>query len=192
MMNTKKVIKIKDWYRKTYTDIYCFDLDNTLLESIGTYEKDYDLKKFIRDNTFFKNLSIKKLPLAVLPNMKKGKRGNLIVIQTSRARKFWLPFILWFHGIQYDVLLQRPKGNKMPSGNLKKEQLKHLILFKKINIGNVFFFDDLKENRDKVEQLEYAIVHDPSEINKSITYDILNSSDRREVVRMMRKRGFKI
>ena len=47
-MNTKKVIKIKDWYRKTYTDIYCFDLDNTLLESIGTYEKDYDLKKFIR------------------------------------------------------------------------------------------------------------------------------------------------
>ena len=57
-MNTKKVIKIKDWYRKTYTDIYCFDLDNTLLESIGTYEKDYDLKKFIRDNTFFKNLSI--------------------------------------------------------------------------------------------------------------------------------------
>ena len=191
-MNTKKVIKIKDWYRKTYTDIYCFDLDNTLLESIGTYEKDYDLKKFIRDNTFFKNLSIKKLPLAVLPNMKKGKRGNLIVIQTSRARKFWLPFILWFHGIQYDVLLQRPKGNKMPSGNLKKEQLKHLILFKKINIGNVFFFDDLKENRDKVEQLEYAIVHDPSEINKSITYDILNSSDRREVVRMMRKRGFKI
>ena len=54
-MNTKKVIKIKDWYRKTYTDIYCFDLDNTLLESIGTYEKDYDLKKFIRDNTFFKN-----------------------------------------------------------------------------------------------------------------------------------------
>ena len=191
-MNTKKVIKIKDWYRKTYTDIYCFDLDNTLLESIGTYEKDCDLKKFIRDNTFFKNLSIKKLPLAVLPNMKKGKKGNLIVIQTSRATKFWLPFILWFHGIQYDVLLQRPKGNNMPSGNLKKEQLKHLILFKKINIGNVFFFDDLKENRDNVEQLDYAIVHDPQEINKSITYDILNSSDRREVIRMMRKRGFKI
>ena len=80
----------------------------------------------------------------------------------------------------------------MPSGNLKKEQLKHLILFRKINIGNVFFFDDLKENRDMVEQLDYAIVHDPQEINKSITYDILNSSDRREVVRMMRKRGFKI
>ena len=40
--------------------------------------------------------------------------------------------------------------------------------------------------------VDYAIVHNPQEINKSITYDILNSSDRREVIRMMRKRGFKI
>ena len=163
-----------------------------MLESIGSYEKDYDLKKFIKDNTFLKNLSLKKLPLAVLPNMIQGKNNNLVVIQTSRAIKFWLPLVLWFHGIKYDVLLQRPKNNSMNSGYLKKEQIKHLILFRNLNIGNVFFFDDLKENRDSIESLPYAIVHNPIELNESITYKILSSSDRLEVIKLMRKKGFKI
>ena len=186
------VIKLKEWRKKTFTDIYVFDLDNTLLESIGSYEKDYDLKKFIKDNTFLKNLSLKKLPLAVLPNMIQGKNNNLVVIQTSRAIKFWLPLVLWFHGIKYDVLLERPKNNSMNSGYLKKEQIKHLILFRNLNIGNVFFFDDLKENRDSIESLPYAIVHNPIELNESITYKILSSSDRLEVIKLMRKKGFKI
>ena len=63
---------------------------------------------------------------------------------------------------------------------------------RKIKIGNLIFFDDSKENRDQIETLDYAIVNDPVEINKSITYDILNSSNRLEVIRMMRKRGYKI
>jgi len=190
--NANNIIKLDAWYHKKYQDIYSFDLDDTLLESVGTYEKDYDLKKFERDNTFFKNLFLKKLPLAVFNNMVYGKKNNLVVIHTSRKVKWWLEIILWWHGIKFDILIQRPKKNTMPSGQLKKEQIKHQILFRKINIGNLIFFDDSKENRDEIETLEYAIVHDPIEINKSLTYEILNSSDRMQVIRMMRKRGYKI
>ena len=157
--NVNNVIHLDNWYHKNYQDIYSFDLDDTLLQSVGTYEEDYDLAKFNRDNTLLNNLRLKKLPLAVFVNMVFAKKNNLVVIHTARTVKWWLPFVLWFHGIKYDILI---------------------------------FFDDSKENRDAIETLNYSIVHDPVEINKSITYDILNSSNRLEVIRMMRKRGYKI
>lgn len=190
--NVNNVIHLDNWYHKNYQDVYSFDLDDTLIQSVGTYETDYDLAKFNRDNTLLNNLRLKKLPLAVFVNMVFAKKNNLVVIHTSRTVRWWLPFVLWFHGIKYDILIQRPKKNTMPSGQLKREQIKHQILFRKIKIGNLIFFDDSKENRDAIETLNYAIVHDPVEINKSITYDILNSSNRLEVIRMMRQRGYKI
>ena len=45
------------------TNIIVFDIDNTIFESVGTFEKDYDLNKFEKDNTFIRNLFTKKLPL---------------------------------------------------------------------------------------------------------------------------------
>jgi hypothetical protein len=43
--------------------LFVFDYDNTLVEAVGTYERDFDLGKFEKDNTFLNNLKTKNLPL---------------------------------------------------------------------------------------------------------------------------------
>ena len=163
----KNVISLRDWRKKTFTDVYVFDIDNTIFEAVGSYEKDYDLQKFVKDNTFFKNLSLKKLPLFYAISKFYGKANTLVVIQTARARKWWLPIILWLKGVKYDVLLERPISNNQSSGELKRTQLINLIMWRKIKIGNVFFIDDNKENRDEIQTLPYAITFDAEEMNKS-------------------------
>ena len=42
----KNVISLRKWREKTFTDIFVFDIDNTIFESVGTFEQDYDLDKF--------------------------------------------------------------------------------------------------------------------------------------------------
>jgi len=163
----RNVITMREWRKKTFTDLYVFDIDNTIFKAVGSYEKDYDLQKFIKDNTFFNNLSLKKLPVFYAIAKFFGKPNTLVVIQTARARKWWLPFYLWLRGVKYDVLLERPISNNQPSGELKKTQLVNLILWRKIKIGNVFFIDDSKENRDVIQTLSYAITFDAEEMNKS-------------------------
>jgi len=163
----RNVITMREWRKKTFTDLYVFDIDNTIFKAVGSYEKDYDLQKFIKDNTFFNNLSLKKLPVFYAISKFFGKPNTLVVIQTARARKWWLPFYLWLRGVKYDVLLERPISNNQPSGELKKTQLVNLILWRKIKIGNVFFIDDSKENRDVIQTLSYAITFDAEEMNKS-------------------------
>ena len=59
----KNVLQLRrKMQRQNLTDIYVFDIDNTILETVGTYEQDYNLDKFQRDNTFLRNLGLKKLP----------------------------------------------------------------------------------------------------------------------------------
>ena len=117
----KNVLQLRrKMQRQNLTDIYVFDIDNTILETVGTYEQDYNLDKFQRDNTFIRNLGLKKLPcFYAISNYfdKVGKYGtrNLVVIQTARSRKWWLALILWIKGVKYDVLLQRPRANNMDS-----------------------------------------------------------------------------
>ena len=145
----KNIITMREWKKKTLTDIYVFDIDNTIFQAVGSFEKDYDLQKFIKDNTFFKNLFLKKLPLFYAIAKFFGKPNTLVVIQTARARKWWLGILLWIKGVKYDVLLERPLSNEQTSSQLKKSQLVNLILFRNIKIGNVFFIDDNK----KIEML---------------------------------------
>jgi len=163
----RNVISLRKWREKTFTDVYIFDIDNTIFEAVGSYEKDYDLEKFIKDNTFFNNLFLKKLPVFFAIAKFFGKPNNLVVIQTARARKWWLPFYLWLRGVKYDVLLERPISNTQDSGKLKRTQIVNMILWRKIRIGNVFFIDDSKENRDEIQTLPYAITFDAEKLNKS-------------------------
>ena len=163
----KNVISLRKWREKTFTDIYVFDIDNTIFESVGTFEKDYDLDKFQRDNTFFRNLFLRKLPLFYAIKNYYGKHNKLVVIQTARAKKWWLPIILFLKGVKYDILMQRPISNNQSSAKLKRTQLVNLILWRKIDIGNVFFIDDDKQNRDSIGQLQYAITYDANKLNKT-------------------------
>ena len=154
------------------TDIYVFDIDNTIFESVGTYEQDYNLDKFEMDNTFFRNLALRRLPLFYSIGRyfdKIGKYGtrNIVVLQTARSKKWWLPLILFLKGVKYDVLIQRPKFNNMDSGKLKRTQLIDLIMFRRINIGNLFFIDDSKINRDEIDTLKFAITYNADELNKT-------------------------
>ena len=163
----KNIITMNEWRKKTLTDVYVFDIDNTIFQAVGSFEKDYDLQKFIKDNTFFKNLFLKKLPLFYAIAKFIGKPNVLVVIQTARAKKWWLPFVLWLKGVKYDVLMQRPVSNNQSSSSLKRTQLINLILWRNIKIGNVFFIDDNKENRDQIQTLPYAITFDAEQLNKS-------------------------
>tara|TARA_Y100001972_G_C7554327_1_gene278558 strand:- start:15 stop:593 length:579 start_codon:yes stop_codon:yes gene_type:complete len=154
------------------TDIYVFDIDNTIFESVGTYEQDYNLDKFEMDNTFFRNLALRRLPCFYSIERyfdKIGKYGtrNIVVLQTARSKKWWLPLILFLKGVRYDVLIQRPKFNNMDSGKLKRTQLIDLIMFRRINIGNLFFIDDSKINRDEIDTLKFAITYNADELNKT-------------------------
>ena len=154
------------------TDVYVFDIDNTIFESVGTYEQDYNLDKFEMDNTFFRNLALRRLPCFYSIERyfdKIGKYGtrNIVVLQTARSKKWWLPLILFLKGVKYDVLIQRPKFNNMDSGKLKRTQLIDLIMFRRINIGNLFFIDDSKINRDEIDTLKFAITYNADELNKT-------------------------
>tara|TARA_B100000927_G_C16389713_1_gene438830 strand:+ start:281 stop:841 length:561 start_codon:yes stop_codon:yes gene_type:complete len=166
--NAKNVISLKKWREKTFTDVYVFDIDNTIFESVGTYEKDYNLDKFQKDNTFFRNLFLKKLPLFYAIKNYYGKYNKLVVIQTARQKKWWLPLLLWIKGVRYDYLMQRPISNTQDSGKLKRTQLVNLILWRKIKIGNVFFIDDDKQNRDEIQTLDYALVFNAEKLNRTV------------------------
>jgi len=170
----KNVVSLRNWRKKTFTDIYVFDIDNTIFESVGSYEEDYDLDKFRKDNTFFKNLSLKKLPLFFAIKNYFGKPNSLVVIQTAREYKWWLPIILWLKGVKYDFLFQRPKRNIDSASNLKRTQLVNLILWRKIDIGNVFFIDDDKQNRESVGSLPYAITFDAEKLNREAIINLIN------------------
>jgi len=163
----RNIITMSEWKQKTLTDVYVFDIDNTIFQAVGSFEKDYDLQKFIKDNTFLRNLFLKKLPLFYSIAKFFGKPNTLVVIQTARAKKWWLPFVLWIKGVKYDVLMQRPISNNEPSYSLKRTQLINLILWRKIKIGNVFFIDDNKQNRDEINTLAYAITFNAIELNKT-------------------------
>lgn len=148
------------------TNIIVFDIDNTIFQAIGTYEKDYNLKKFIKDNTFFRNLFTKKLPLFYSIKNYYYDKNFMVVIQTARAKKWWLPIVLFLRGVKYHYLIQRPTSNNQATGKLKKSQLVDFILrHKEIKNPFVAFVDDSKENRDEIQTLRYAHVYDADYYN---------------------------
>ena len=94
--------------------------------------------------------------------------GDLIVLMTSRERTWWLPFVLWWHGIKYDLLLERHQGSTLDSPTLKKFMLWHLMdKFVGISFKRYVFIDDLKSNRDSIEANfpEFEVI-DANEINR--------------------------
>ena len=163
-----KILQMKLKRRKPITplNIMVFDIDNTIFQAVGTYEQDYDLKKFERDNTFIKNLFLKKLPLAYSIKQYYEDDNSLVIIQTARKVKWWLPLLLFIRGIRYHYLIQRPTANNSPSPQLKKSQLVDFIQ-RHNEIKNYFlgFIDDSKENRDAIQTLNYAHVYDADYFN---------------------------
>lgn len=148
------------------TDIIVFDIDDTIFESVGTFEKDYDLDKFEKDNTFFRNLFTKKLPLFDSIKEYYYDYNFLVIIQTARAKKWWLPLVLFLRGVKYHYLIQRPKSNTQATGKLKKSQLVDFVLtHKEIKNPFISFIDDSKENRDEIQTLKFANVYNAKEIN---------------------------
>lgn len=168
MANSRLKIKLRalDRTQKRPTKIIVFDIDNTIFKSVGTYEQDYNLKKFEKDNSFFNNLFLEKLPL--FSDVKKYyDMGYLIIIQTARQKKWWLPFVLFFHGVKYHYLIQRPKGNISDTGKLKKSQLINFIIsHSEIKNPLVDFVDDSKINRDELQTLNYVNVHNAEKLNR--------------------------
>jgi len=82
------------------TDIIVFDIDDTIFESVGTFEQDYDLNKFEKDNTFFKNLFTKKLPLFDSIKEYYYDKNFLVIIHTARKYKWWLGLVLFLRGVK--------------------------------------------------------------------------------------------
>ena len=146
--------------------LFCTDLDKTLFEAVGTYEKDGDLAKFISENTFWNNLWTRSLPCKDTCNHFYETGHAYVVIVTSRERKWWLPLLLAIRGVKYHLLIQREKGNITATEDLKYFQLAQLI---DSNSGifrgcDKIFIDDFKPNRDKAEMLGFS-VYDPDKLN---------------------------
>ena len=91
------------------SNIIVCDIDKTIgYIKPSSFEDDGDLEKWKRDNTLWNNLfQFVKLPtLSGIQEM--YANGDLIVLMTSRERTWWLPFVLWWHGIKYDFLSMYP------------------------------------------------------------------------------------
>ena len=148
------------------TNIIVFDIDDTIFESVGTFEKDFDLNKFEKDNTFIRNLFTKKLPLFDSIKNYYYDKNFLVIIHTARKYKWWLGLVLFLRGVKYHYLIQRPTSNRQATGKLKKSQLVDFIL-KHNEIKNPFvaFVDDSKENRDEIQTLRYAHVYNANYYN---------------------------
>ena len=135
--------------------IVIFDYDETLI--LGETPEGETLSGFYRRNTFFNNLFYKKTNLVKYAKEEKAN-GNLIVICTARERRFWLKAVLFLKGIPCDILIERKKGDKTPSGKLKKKQLLDLIIS---NDKYIFldkeFYDDNKENLLEVSKINIKV-----------------------------------
>lgn len=151
------------------SNIIVCDIDKTIgYIKPSSFEDDGDLEKWKRDNTLWNNLfQFVKLPtLSGIQEM--YANGDLIVLMTSRERTWWLPFVLWWHGIKYDLLLERHEGSTLDSPTLKKFMLWHLMdKFVGISFKRYVFIDDLKSNRDSIEANfpEFEVI-DANEINR--------------------------
>ncbi len=168
MKKTNLFLKIQNFINKINEErrmkpnvLFVFDYDNTLVESVGTYERDFDLGKFEKDNTFWNNLKTKKLPLAKSCNNAYRRKDAYCVIMSSRANTWWFPLLLFIKGIKYDLLLLRHKSNKMDTPSLKRN-----LMFKLLqdNLGQFttrIFVDDVQENLDAIKQTfpEFVVVN---------------------------------
>tara|TARA_R100000455_G_C6240282_1_gene99386 strand:+ start:62 stop:586 length:525 start_codon:yes stop_codon:yes gene_type:complete len=141
--------------------LFVFDYDNTLVEAVGTYERDFDLGKFEKDNTFLNNLKTKKLPLAESCNYAYRRKDAYCVIMSARADTWWFPLLLWLKGIKYDLLLLRHRGNALDTPSLKRN-----LMFKLLqdNLGQFttrIFVDDVQENLDAIKQTfpEFVVIN---------------------------------
>jgi hypothetical protein len=141
--------------------ISVFDYDETLI--IGKTPEGETLSGFYRRNTFFNNLFYKNTKLVKYAREQKAK-GNLIVICTAREKRFWLRAVLFLKRIPCDILIERKKGDKTPSGILKQKQILELIISNNDYIfADKEFFDDSQENLDSIAKLGIR-VFDPSKI----------------------------
>ena len=153
--------KINEERRMKPNVLFVFDYDDTLVEPVGTYERDFDLGKFEKDNTFLNNLKTKNLPLVKSCNNAYRRKDAYCVIMSSRADTWWFPLILWIKGIKYDLLLLRHKGNTMDTPSLKRN-----LMFKLLqdNIGQFttkIFVDDVQENLDAIKTTfpEFVVIN---------------------------------
>jgi len=135
--------------------IVIFDYDETLIRA--TTPEGETLSGFYRRNTFFNNLFYKKTNLVKYAREQKAN-GNLIVICTAREKRIWLKLILFLKRIPCDILIERKKGDKTPSGFLKKRQLLDLIISDNRYIFlDKEFFDDNNENLFEVKKLNIKV-----------------------------------
>ena len=137
--------------------ICIFDYDGCLIHEYAP--KGETLSAFARRNTFWKNLFYKTTNLLLILLEEKSK-GNLIVICTAREYRWWLPFVLWFKGIPYDVLIQRYVGDMTPTGILKQKQILEFIISNNDYIfADKDFYDDNQENLDMVGMINNVRVY---------------------------------
>ena len=107
-----------------------------------------------------------KLPLANSMKQYYNDSNTLVIVQTARAKKWWLPLLLFIRGIRYDYLIQRPKTNNSDSATLKKTQLVDFLMrHKEIKNPFIGFVDDNKANRDSIQTMKNAHVYDADYFN---------------------------
>lgn len=132
-------------------NIIILDYDETLI--IAETPEGETLSRFYKRNTFYNNLFYKPTNLVRYAREQKAK-GNLIVICTAREKRFWLRWVLFFKAIPCDVLIERKRGDRTPSGILKQKQILELIISNNDYIfADKEFYDDSQENLDSIAKL---------------------------------------
>jgi len=141
--------------------LFVFDYDNTLVESVGTYERDFDLGKFEKDNTFWNNLKTKKLGLVKSCNNAYRRKDAYCVIMSSRADTWWFPLLLFIKGIKYDLLLLRHKGNTLDTASFKRNLMFKLLQDNLGQFTTKIFVDDVQENLDAIKTTfpEFVVIN---------------------------------
>ena len=153
--------KINEERRMKPNVLFVFDYDDTLVEPVGTYERDFDLGKFEKDNTFLNNLKTKNLPLVKSCNNAYRRKDAYCVIMSSRANTWWFPLLLFIKGIKYDLLLLRHKGNTLDTASFKRNLMFKLLQDNLGQFTTKIFVDDVQENLDAIKTTfpEFVVIN---------------------------------
>jgi hypothetical protein len=141
--------------------ICIYDLDGTIIDSShrATHDENGQIdlngwkEKSTKDFIFQDSL----MPLYT-QLVKDYKNGDMVIICTAREFSKWDWEYLYTHGIYFDRVISRPKGNVTTDWKLKQNQLRYLFTLPQYRDKQKIFYDDNGNNLFALADLGATIV----------------------------------
>jgi hypothetical protein len=152
--------------------ILIFDLDGTTIDSSHRQLYDpltglLDLTHWLENNQPEKIMRDRLLPLAKFWKQRRKDTDDIIVVCTARQFSSWDYYLLENMGLDFDVLLSRPVGDRTPDDLLKVFQLHGFLGLEEMKSIPCIMFDDSMMVRENIRRLGFPVLN-PEKIQQRI------------------------